>query len=332
MRLYYLCSVFLFIITIRSIGQQCPIVKLSDFQKEDLPTATEKLQLKGLKKGSSDYYYGIGVPVNYVTARQLAFMEWDTSGNVEPFAGAGILMMIYANGYGVKKNLDLSIQLACANVPAAQAETEGRIEHLKDMKQNKSKDVFDICDDITSGYMMGICQSKMSESEGIDRNKKISRIIQAWLPNEKDAFIKLKIAFNDFVNTRVTMEVDLTGTARAMFESDEEDSLRDAFLTAVKLIDKCILPQYSLEDFTRTDNALNKTYSTLMKDSNYIRDTNNIGTITRSGIIKAERSWLKYENTWIEFAALKCPNIPDYAIKTYFTKQRTLQLKELIED
>jgi hypothetical protein len=144
MRLNSFYFIFFLGIAIETIAQDCPMVKLSDLPKGDLPNEAERLQLKSLKKESGDYYYGIGVPINYITARHLAFTEWDTSGVENPFSGAAILLMIYANGYGVKRNLDLCIKLAYVNVPGASAEIEGRVAHLKEIEQKSSSDTFDI--------------------------------------------------------------------------------------------------------------------------------------------------------------------------------------------
>jgi hypothetical protein len=147
----------------------------------------------------------------------------------------------------------------------------------------------------------------------------------------KRNLFKSKKASDDFADVRSTMEVDLIGTARVMMEDGETDSLNDKFLTAIKLIDKCSFPNYSIEDFAEADKALNKIYLKVIRDSDYNNVTDNVGMITKNGIIKTERVWLKYEEAWVTYAAINCPDIPDYASKTYFTKQRILQLKELAE-
>src|ERR1700738_2989397 len=99
-------------------SQDCEKVKLSDFPKTDFPKLidTSYSKQEELKiNGSYKFYYGIGVPVDYVKARQLAFVEMALNKHKDashPFAGASILMMLYANGFGVDRNLDLSIRLA----------------------------------------------------------------------------------------------------------------------------------------------------------------------------------------------------------------------------
>ena len=158
-------------------SQDCKKVKITDFPAKDRPSAFAREQLKG--KQSYKYYYGIGVAVDYVKARRIAFIEMEKKGNNEgDFEGSSILMMLYANGFGVKRNLDLSIRLACANVGGANAEVEGRVQHLKEMKSDGSDEVFDICDDITSGYMEGMCQSIHSEKADIERKLKVNSIIK----------------------------------------------------------------------------------------------------------------------------------------------------------
>jgi TPR repeat protein len=107
----------------------CPPVKIADFPKSDLPVRLDTMWAKsaGIQLLESyKYYYGIGVPVDFVKARYLAFIEMamhpDGAGE---FEGPSVLLMLYANGFGVKRDLDISIRLACANVGGAGAEVEG---------------------------------------------------------------------------------------------------------------------------------------------------------------------------------------------------------------
>lgn len=84
---------------------------------------------------SSALYYGIGEKADPAKARACAFYEIGRPDlGDDPFAGIGMLMTIYANGRGAKRNLDLATALAC-RVPGAPAELDGRIKHLQSMKR-----------------------------------------------------------------------------------------------------------------------------------------------------------------------------------------------------
>lgn len=70
-------------------------------------------------------------------------------------ADNAVLMMLYANGFGVQRNTDVALHYACKLDFIAKSEMELRIAHLVSAKQTEAP--FDQCDDITSGYMQGVC-------------------------------------------------------------------------------------------------------------------------------------------------------------------------------
>lgn len=82
----------------------------------DRPTPAQSRALKNCD--SETLYYGEGRAPDYAKARMCAFMEEDggkgSSRTDGVFAGQTILMQIYANGLGVKRNYDVAIAYACA--------------------------------------------------------------------------------------------------------------------------------------------------------------------------------------------------------------------------
>ena len=205
---------------LRSISQDCEKVKMTDFPAKDLPTKADRLKLKGGNPWT--YYYGIGVKVDYVRARHLAFMDVEQQGPKGTLLdGYAILLMLYANGFGVERNLDLSIRLACANVRGAPAEIEGRTGHLKAMQSGDSTGIFDICDDITSGAMDGFCHSIRSALTDVNRKQEMDSVISKWTDRERQAFQELRNAADSFFDYEVVYEVDLTGTSRDAFQLDD---------------------------------------------------------------------------------------------------------------
>jgi uncharacterized protein YecT (DUF1311 family) len=321
---------FIIFIPFVSKSQDCPMVKISDFPKKDLPSIADHQQLKG--KESYKYYYGINVPIDYVKARHIAFieMEKDSPNVSDPFGGASILMMLYANGFGVKQDINLCIRLACANVGFAPAEVDGRIQHLKDMQAGKSKGVFDICDDITSGYMEGFCSSLQSEKEAITLKASLNTIIKKWPQKDQLAYVKLRKAASDFFDTRATSEVDMSGTARVEMQNEESDSLEESFLTSIRLADKCSFPNYTANNFTNSDKKLNAVYLKIMNGV-LDEDTTMTGVISKYGIKLTQRQWILYRNAWVTFEAIHCPGTSTETIETYFTKQRIAQLQDLAD-
>lgn len=308
----------------RSISQDCAKVKIADFPKKDLPSATERDHFKN--EESSKYYYGIGVPVDYVKARFIALIEMEKDdGRENPFGGAAILMMLYANGFGVKRDIDLSIRLACANVGHAPAEIDGRIRHLQHIKAGDAEGVFDICDDITSGYMDGMCQFIHSRLAEIKRKSTIDSVIKNWQEQDKRAYEQLRKSATAFFDQRVLSEVDMTGTSRAAIALAEGDLLEDSFKENILKAGKCILPCYNTTDFIKADNELNLIYKKIMADKGL-----NWGTVTKDGIRSTQRKWILYRDAWVTFGTMHCPSVSDVTWKTIITLARILQLKDFV--
>lgn len=313
---------FLPVLTILSLtatAQDCPKVSIADFPKKDLPPAA--FTSKG-NKSSVSYYYGLGVPINYETARYMAFREFDRE-DIGPLEGASVLLMLYANGYGVKRDLDLCIRLACGNVGFAPAEIEGRIQHLKDIKSGASHDTFDICDDITSGYMMGFCTSIVTERNEYERQAQLERIVRRWPAKDTAAFGRLHIAATNYFEARTANEVDLSGTAWATMSMTESDSLETNFVNRIHEADMCSMHGYSVQDFTTADAELNAVYKKVMGTK-----SDGWGTVTRDGIKVVQRAWLKYRDAWATFGKTHCPQIPEETWKTILTKERIVQLRD----
>jgi len=311
--------IIFFFSVIPAKSDDCKKLQISDFPKTDLPTDSDKITLKD--EQSSKYYYGIGVPINYVKARKIAFLEMETA-NGDVFSGAGILMMIYANGYSVPKNLELALSLACGNVDGAQAEIEIRTAHLKKLEEKPSNKPFDICDDITSGYMDGWCANIRNQLAGSKREADIRALTAHWLPNELQAFRKLQQAAKTFFDTRVENEVDLSGTSRAAFQIEESSDLDISFLGILKRCEAGTQPIYSTQEFIKADQELNAVYQSIVKNKAF-----DYGTVQQSGIRKTEKAWLIYRDSWVRFGKVKYPKMYSTSFKTFLTSDRITQLK-----
>ena len=107
-------------------------------------------------------------------ARACAYVEL-AEGDGEVFGRSRVLMMIYATGIGGTQNLNLAIHLAC-ETEGAPAEMEGRVAHLERLKGAKgSKVKFDLCDDVTSGYMSGHCAGHDQRMAAAKRDRALRR-------------------------------------------------------------------------------------------------------------------------------------------------------------
>ena len=104
------------------------------------------------------YYGADGTGDDPVAARHCAYRE-RADDRAGPLGGSGVLMMVYANGQGVPQDIALARRFAC-EFDGAPAEVRARLARLQRIADGHDTAPMDICDDITSGMMAGVCASR----------------------------------------------------------------------------------------------------------------------------------------------------------------------------
>lgn len=290
----------------------------TEFPASDRPTTEEAAGLAACV--SEDLYYGIGRHADPVKARKCAYLEMN-AGTDYVFSGRAVLMMIYANGKGVRHNTELALRLAC-EIEGAPAEIEGRIARLQEMKQGTiSGEAFDLCDDITSSFMSGACAIHNEKIEETKRQKRLNDMVGKWSPQEKDALKQLQRAFDRYVEAHGENEVDASATAAV----EEKAALRDEFLETIKRFDKGQLPRFTSGEFTRAEGEMQAFYEAVQSgmDDGSIAGTADSITYTQS-------LWLKYRDAWVAFGQKRYPSVSADSWKTWLTRQRSVVLKSFL--
>ncbi|UXI66548.1 lysozyme inhibitor LprI family protein [Tahibacter amnicola] len=288
------------------------------------PTQARKASLSGCD--SQKLYYD---DADYERARLCAYIERE-EGNQAEFSSVAVLMMVYANGHGVARDVDLAKKFACEIEAAAPAETEGRLRHLESMRGNTDPhEVFDVCDDITSGYMMGECAAREAVKASDKRKQRIDTLIARWTAGHRKAFAALQAASTAFIDAVVENEVDMSGTARAVFAIGARESLEEAFAGNLERFEDGQLPSATPASFKQADADLNAAYARAMKAAKADDGDLGLGSIRPEGIREAERRWIAYRDAWVAFGALKYPGVAADAWRQHFTREREVMLKEL---
>ena len=288
---------------------------------KDRPDTETAKSLNGCK--SEDLYYGFGNTPDPVKARYCAYLEMDQEDSFV-FGGSSTLMMIYANGKGVKKNVDFAVKFAC-KLEGAPAEMEYRIQHLLDLKSNKSSKPFDLCDDITSGFMQGHCASRDQRFTDAKLKRSLDSVLVNWSEKDKQMFTILKQSFGKFSEARVRNEVDTTGTGRAAFQIEEESTLSEDFVDSVVQFEKGKLPRYAQADFIKADRDLNTTYGKIQSKRDF-----NWGSVKQVDIKHTQRVWLKSREAWVTFGLQKYPQVSEDSWRIWLTNKRIVMLKEFL--
>ena len=291
----------------------------------DQPDVATQKQLAGCT--SEALFYGVGQKADPDRARLCAYVE-RAAGDGVVFGGSAMLMTIYATGVGAPRSVPLAIRFAC-DLDGAPAEMEGRIAHLEALGRGDPKGpaTFDLCDDVTSGFMQGHCAAHQQRIEQAKRDQRYAARLATWTPDQRAAFQRLRATADGFFRARAESEVDLSGTARAALQIQAETELETGFEALLALLERGQAPHASAEDFAGADRALNEAYRKIMKGQDPVS-----GTVTKAGVRRAEKSWVKYRDGWVALARIKFPVADSRGLKAWLTRQRSEMLTEFVPD
>jgi uncharacterized protein YecT (DUF1311 family) len=261
-------------------------------------------------------YSGIGTKTDYTVARRCAWSErLAQQAGFQPrftiagvFGGSAMLTVLYTNGEGAQENLPLALRFAC-EAGGAPAEISYRIRDIESRFENprSANTKFSFCEDITSGFMEGFCAAYKSELADVKRAESLKELSLRMNPAQLQAFDQIDKLEQTYASAHAQGEIDLSGTARAMFQVDAEDSLRDDFLAALQSYEAGRFPSGSSQTYRDADAELNSTYRRKLNDAE--KHKAEYGAIQPEGIRDAERAWLKYRDAWVAFARLRYPSV-----------------------
>jgi uncharacterized protein YecT (DUF1311 family) len=278
-----------------------------------------------------DGYKGCNPLGKYYEARRSTKPDWQAVHRCAvQDRNEAVLMMLHANGFGVPRDIDRAIGHAC-RVDSAPAELEGRIGHLQNIKAGKDKEPFDLCDDITSGMMMGFCADVAEGAEGARRNAEMTRLDQSFTAAQRTRFAALRKATEAFARNVGDHETDLSGTARAAMSIGARAAVLDELLADVKAAEQGKPLAGTNAAFAAADKALNDVYRKVMAlpvdGEGRVAHT----TVTKQDIRTTQRSWIAYRDAWAAFAQARYPAVGAAAWKARLTARRTAQLRTWLE-
>ncbi len=298
----------------------CRKVRDREPPASDRPDPATAAALEGCD--SEALYYGIGRPADPVRARQCAFLEADRDdGGV--FSGRTMLMTVYANGDGAKRDLDVATHLACG-IEGAAMESHGRVSRLAELKAKgwKGRD-FHFCDDVTSGLAMGYCASHEAAKAEALRESALAAMAAGWAPPARQAFERLRSSHAAYAEAHSSGEIDMSGTARAAMAIGAEEGLRDELVELLERLRSGRALPTPASSLAAEDARLNAAYRQRLAETG---GETHPGAVTKEGIRAAERAWLRYRDAFLAFAAVQFPRVPRDELAAWLTRQRTARL------
>ncbi|HEY5993925.1 MAG TPA: hypothetical protein VIU46_04905, partial [Gallionellaceae bacterium] len=186
------------------------------------------------------------------------------------------LMMLYANGYGVKQNLDLAIKYACVgnNMFVDPAYLVTALEDVRSASGSMSKP-FDVCDYAGITPAVNRCSGIREMERHSQREQRLTEFGRQLTPAQKASFEQLSHAAGGFSSGHGD-EIDEysgAGSGRVAFVADARMEEGEHFLDDIGQAENNQFPAYTQEQFAELDRELNEVYKNIVrsgtKDANY---------------------------------------------------------------
>ena len=293
----------------------------------DAPTPAEAASL--VDCSSEALYYGIGRPADPRAARLCATVETQAADpQVTDFGFTGIRtqMIVYANGVGAARDLDVATALAC-RAGGTPAEIDHRVRHLARLgSENWTGTTFSLCDDAASDMMRAICADHDQLIARSDRAKAFAALSAGWSAADRAAFAPLKRAEAAFVDAHGQAEGDRSGSGRGpAMVAAEEQAERD-FAQILVEAEAGRVPAASPADAKNAEAELDAAFAGLMARVPGLARTT---SITAAGLVSSERLWLRYRDAWLAFARLRYPTLSADALLTRLNRLRAAQVADI---
>lgn len=241
-----------------------------------------------------------------------------------------VMMMLYANGYGVKRNYDLAIKYACGM--EGDSALEVIVGDLAELNSSGKKPVgsFDVCTYAAVPMEQGVCLSRNHDYEGKSRERQLDELGGRLNPAQKGLLAKLRQAMLAYSSARGNEETDQSGSNRYTSSVLGEEATEAQFMEEISQLEKGNFPAYTQQQFESLDKELNEKYRYILRNMVEEKETpSGFPPISKAGIRSTERIWLKYLDAWVAFGRARYPSVPDYAWKAMLTKWRIADLEDL---
>lgn len=304
---------------------QCAQVAGVEPPQTDMPTPAQHQTLIGCD--AEALYYGIGREADPLQARRCAFVQQSQELDRQPFgfSGSHMLMVIYANGIGARRNIPYAIHLACTSSWTG-GERDGRVAHLLGRQEHWYKNQFAFCDDASSGLTGGYCAAHIDRLKQQEQVNALAAYAASLPAGAQPAFMALTRAQAVWGEVRSRNEVDLTGTLRAALVLDEEALQERDFVDMVNRLKAGHPPRLGPVDLAAAQARMQTTLNHILRE----RDSLNAGTVNQAGVAETQGSWEAYRDAWGAFADTVYPAWGAAAAEAWITLKRADMLARLI--
>ena len=242
-------------------------------------------------------------------------------------ADALTLAMIYANGEGVTRNLQLAREFVCQDGDGvAISPTDELLQEFDDAVKKNGR--FDACQDGGVGFGRSFnyeCLGLQGEQALEEIPKREESILAGSSPELRAAFKKLAAAYNDFHDAYSVLKATECegGTGCGPISENADLTVERTWLAALSAIQASSPPcsTVSAATFAQLDSDLNHQYKDELNGS-YMDTSANDELKSIAPLVRAaDRAWLKYRDAWVSYGQLRWPAIPADQWRAWQTKE-----------
>ncbi len=240
-----------------------------------------------------------------------------------------MLMTIYANGIGARRDLRLVTHFAC-EIGGAPAEVNGRFADLaaKAAAHWTGHD-FSWCDDVTSGLAGGFCAAHDQRIAAAKRKAVLDAYAAGLHGAAAARFAQLRRAQAAWARARGGNEIDLSGTMRGAFVVDEEELQDRDFLAMVERLRAGRPPPLGAPQLGAATVRMGGILARIAAVGP--AQMAGWGTVTKQGIADTQTVWVGYRDAWGAFAAAAYPRWGSAAAEAWVTMKRADMLAAFLK-
>jgi len=212
------------------------------------------------------------------------------------------LAMIFANGWGVKRDYDAATWFLCRTEDIAPHELRSMLGHIETMRKAEKPADLLYCDHVVSGSGQLYCEQVAAarrEEERPDRIAKLKQTLSAEAAGALDALVE---ALEAFAEAETGLKVfGEGGTGYAAIAVQEQEAVREEQLAAVERLAGARAPGCSAEALEAADAGLNESYRLARTVPPECYRCSDPKVEWAATLRDAQRAWIRYRDAFAAF-------------------------------
>jgi uncharacterized protein YecT (DUF1311 family) len=282
------------------------------------PTDADRKRFGKESEDCLAYLYGLERPCDVDKGRRCCLVRGWCNGE---------LAMIFANGWGVRRDYDAATYFLCrAKGERKLQEYWGMLGHLREMRTAKTPRDLDYCDLTISSQSIAWCQQLKSALLAPRRERLIAELGRGLNAAARQALTQLRRSANALTDADASVVADewRGGTGAGAATLSAVASGQEAFVSTLETFGRKRAPETRPEELQEADRKLNEIYRAQQAGAQPCDPC----VPSREILRDAQRAWLRYRDAWTAFYRLRWqgaapPEVLDREIRAALTRQRS---------